>query len=100
MGESVLSTPKSNPEHRPAARMEGSSDTSMGISASVRFFLRPAPAPSNTKIKLKEGTNHGYEATEYPDPLGRRHRHVECQLLQPRHDGLPNPEHRPRRQRR
>ena len=38
--------------------------------------------------------------TEHPDHLGRRHRLVQYQRLQPRHHGVPHPEHRPHRQRR
>ena len=34
------------------------------------------------------------------DPLGRRHRLLEHQLQQPRHDGLPHAQHRPPRRRR
>ena len=43
---------------------------------------------------------HGDEETEHPHPLGRRHRSVQHQRLQPRHDGLQDAQHRPHRQRR
>ncbi len=51
-------------------RMEESSERSTGTFRSPCIFHRPKPAIS-TQIKLKEGTNHGYKATEYPDSLGR-----------------------------
>src|SRR5580698_10069463 len=78
--------------------MEESSEKSTGT---IRFciFHRPKPAIS-TQIKLKEGTNHGYKATEYPDSLGRRYRYMERQPLQQGHDGVPDAEHRPGRRRR
>ena len=40
------------------------------------------------------------EETEHPGSLGRRHRLLEHQRLQPGHDGLQDAEHRPHRQRR
>ena len=35
---------------------------------------------------------------QHPGHLGRRHRHPQHQRLQPRHDGLPDAQHRPHRQ--
>ena len=40
----------------------------------------------------------GRQEAEHPRPLGRRHRLVQRQLLQPRRHGLPDAEHRPHRQ--
>ena len=39
------------------------------------------------------GRSDCWEATEYSHHLGRRHRLLEHQCLQPGHDGLQDPEH-------
>ncbi len=77
----------------------------------LHLLRRPAPCRVNSSSRqsatplvaigrvLKEGRHDQTEETEHPHPLGRRHRLVEHQLQQPRPDGLPHAEHRPRRQR-
>ncbi len=53
-----------------------------------------------TSSAERQSEFHGSQETEHPHPLGRRHRPVQHQRLQPRHDGLQDPQHRPHRQRR
>ena len=58
------------PKHQPAATMEQPSDRSIahfGFNA----FLHGQGRQLQPQINQKEGINHGYKATEYPDPLGR-----------------------------
>src|SRR5882672_364322 len=48
-----------------------------------------------------EGDGNGErKETQHPGDLGRRHRHLELELLQPRLDGLSDAQHRPHCQRR
>jgi hypothetical protein len=60
----------SHPQSRRAAQPERSDETA---AAQFRFrcIFLPAQPANATQNHLKEGTNHGYKATQYPDPLGR-----------------------------
>ena len=51
-------------------------------------------------VHAKETEMAKIRQAEHPHSLGRRHRLVEHQLQQPWPDGLPDPEHRPHRERR
>ena len=51
-----------------------------------------------TRSSAAEVTDAGRPA-QHPRHLGRRHRHLEPELLQRRPDGLPDPQHRPDRRR-
>jgi Radical SAM superfamily/4Fe-4S single cluster domain len=55
---------------------------------SPRFFSRRPGASLDGRVK-----GYGSAETEHPHPLGRRHRSVQCQRLQPRHDGLQDAQH-------
>ena len=58
------------PGHRRVTSKKGPRKTPMRAFRLITFF--PAIAGNrNAKIQLKEGTNHGYKATEHPDSLGR-----------------------------
>ena len=68
---------------------------------------RPATAVNLTRTagherrktrQQKQRNNDGDEATKHSDSLGRRHRLLEHQPLQQGHDGIPDAQHRPRRQ--
>ena len=65
------------------------------------LYLAACPWPPSHRRPASLSTSkerHGHgEETQHPHSLGRRHRHLEHQPLQPRHDGLPDAQHRSRR---
>src|SRR5262245_29108126 len=62
---------------------------------SLLLVVRPSFVFWNWAIIQVKGIPHGSKEAEYPDSLGRRHRDLEHQPLQSRHDGLSHTEHRP-----
>ena len=77
---------------------ERNMESSMSIATNIRGS-RSGCASRRCRWHRRAGVGAAAEA-QHPRHHGRRHRLLEHQRLQPRHDGLPHAQHRPHRQRR
>ena len=91
-GGSHLCAPNYCLRYRPAARQPQMVDTSMATSASAASCGYPTESERSRPPDARQA--------EHPHHLGRRHRLVQRQRLQPRHHGLPHAQHRPHRPKR
>ena len=69
----------------------------VGLTAPCRVTRTSGTAAgrrSCSKVDRRE-VPHARRQAQHPRPLGRRHRLLEPQLQQPRHDGVPDAQHRP-----
>ena len=81
-------------EHQPARHPAVGNGRRAGVDFQRRSDGAGPAGPANACSILP-----GRPEAQHPGDHGRRHRLVQSEHLQPRHDGLPDAEHRPHRQR-